>query len=130
MGLTVLGHDTQKMIDQMDSGDRGQLSDGYHTFNELYDFRKAYNAMLFNQWAVMGAYSVQKSYRHHDGELCFGGGWFVVLAVLPTGQITNHYPESDWPLFQVRTVDKIEYEYDGHTAKDVLMRIKDFLLNH
>ena len=25
------------------------ISDGYHTFNELYEFRKLYNAALFNQ---------------------------------------------------------------------------------
>lgn len=24
----------------------GQVSDGYHTFDELYDFRRAYNAAL------------------------------------------------------------------------------------
>ena len=25
------------------------LSDGYHTFDELYEFRKMYNAVLFNE---------------------------------------------------------------------------------
>jgi hypothetical protein len=25
------------------------VSDGYHTFKELYDFRKIYNACLFNE---------------------------------------------------------------------------------
>ena len=29
-----------------------QMSDGYHTFAELYEFRKAYNAALFNEWAA------------------------------------------------------------------------------
>ena len=27
----------------------GEFSDGYHTFNELYDYRKAYNAAFFNE---------------------------------------------------------------------------------
>lgn len=27
------------------------LSDTYHTFQELYDFRLVYNAALFNHWA-------------------------------------------------------------------------------
>jgi hypothetical protein len=27
------------------------VSDTYHTFNELYEFRKVYNAALFNEWA-------------------------------------------------------------------------------
>lgn len=29
----------------------GETSDGYHTFNELYEFRMIYNAALFNDWA-------------------------------------------------------------------------------
>ena len=48
----------------------GEASDGYHTFNELYDFRREYNAALVNS----GVWKAHKSYRHHDGELCFGGG--------------------------------------------------------
>ena len=27
--------------------ERGDISDGYHTFNELYEFRKIYNAFFF-----------------------------------------------------------------------------------
>ena len=29
------------------------FSDGYHTFNELYEFRKLYNALLFKEWKKM-----------------------------------------------------------------------------
>ena len=50
-----------------------ELSDGYHTFKELYDFRREYNAALVNT----RVWKAHKSYRHHDGELCFGGGWFI-----------------------------------------------------
>lgn len=41
--------------------------------------------------SLEGKYEVHKSYRHADGELCFGGGWFIVMANLPTGQVSNHY---------------------------------------
>ena len=44
----------------------GQVSDGYHTFDELYEFRKLYNAALFNEWAALGLYSVHKSVRHFE----------------------------------------------------------------
>ena len=37
------------------------ISDGYHPFRDLYDFRKAYNALLFNAWAKLGKYDVYKS---------------------------------------------------------------------
>lgn len=45
----------------------GEVSDGYHTFDELYEFRKLYNAALFNEWAAQGKFSVHKSKRHFDG---------------------------------------------------------------
>lgn len=60
----------------------GEASDGYHTFNELYDFRREYNAALVNS----GIWKAHKSYRHHDGELCFGGGWFIVMIETPLGK--------------------------------------------
>lgn len=104
--------------------DTSLISDGYHTFGELYDFRKVYNAALFNQWAKSSLYEVHKSYKHFDGELCFGGGWFIVVAVLPSGQISNHYKNEDWDLFRFQEVEKALYEFDGHTPADVLERLK------
>ena len=118
---------------------KGDISDGYHTFNELYEFRKMYNAALFNEWAKnplflhndlnkefpVVKYNVHKSWKHHDGELCFGGGWFIVSAMLPTGQISNHYKAEDWDLFKIPEVEKALFEFDGHTGKDVLERLKN-----
>ena len=123
-----------------------ELSDGYHTFDELYEFRKMYNAVLFNEWNTEDVYrqiereafnkrmnkaevfkpkyNVHKSWRHNDGELCFGGGWFIVSAMLPTGLISNHYKSEDWDLFKVPEVEKALYEFDGHTPQDVLERLK------
>ena len=104
----------------------GNTSDGYHTFNELYEFRKAYNAALFNEWAAGGKCSVHKSWRHHDGELCFGGGWFIVVAVLPNGQISNHYETKDWDLFNIPETECALFEFDGHTSTDVVTRLKAY----
>jgi len=87
-------------------GLKGKISDGYHTFNELYEFRKVYNAALFNEWYTQNKYNVHKAIRHNDGELCFGGGWFIVVANLPSGQISNHYEMKDWELFKCRDVEK------------------------
>ena len=107
----------------------GEVSDGYHTFNDLDEFRKLYNALLFNEWAVQHKYDVHKSKKHYDGELCFGGGWFIVVAVLPTGQITNHYKMEDWDLFQIPEFPKARYEYDGHTPQDTLLRMRSLCEN-
>ena len=104
----------------------GNTSDGYHTFNELYEFRKAYNIALFNEWAANGKCFVHKSWRHNDGELCFGGGWFIVVAVLPQGQISNHYEAKDWDLFHIQETEKALFEFDGHTGADVIERLKSY----
>lgn len=113
-----------------------EINDGYHTFKELYDFRRVYNAALFNEWSNIltgfdennvgtPLYDVHKSLRHYDGELCFGGGWFVVVAMLPTGQITNHYKVEHWDEFKIPEVYKAKYEFDGHTSEMVLTRLKN-----
>lgn len=96
----------------------GELSDGYHTFNELYDFRREYNAALVNT----GIWKAHKSYRHHDGELCFGGGWFIVMIDTPFGQISNHYENEYWDEFHCEEKEVAD-EWDGHTEKDVLNRL-------
>jgi hypothetical protein len=100
----------------------GDTSDGYHTFDELYAYRKAYNALLFNEWAARGAHDVHKSWLHSDGLLCFGGGWFVVVAQMPTGQISNHYKAEDWSLFKVPERER-GAEWDGHTPQVALDRL-------
>lgn len=100
-------------------------SDGYHTFKELYAYRKVYNALLFNEWAKQMKYDVHKSKRHHDGEECFGGGWFVVVAQLPTGQVSNHYELQDWSLFNVPERER-GAEWDGHTSQEALERMIKF----
>lgn len=101
----------------------GETSDGYHTFNELYEYRMVYNALVFNEWAQANKYDVHKSKRHHDGEECFGGGWFVVVAETPKGQISNHYENEYWGLFNVPSKE-VANEYDGHTPQEALKRMR------
>jgi len=101
------------------------VSDGYHSFKELYEFRKVYNVALFNEWFSQCKYDIHKSTRHFDGEECFGGGWFIVVAVLPSGQISNHYEMKDWDLFNCESVLSAKYPFDGHTSSDVIERLKN-----
>lgn len=119
------------LIDAVLDDETEDISDGYHTFKELYDFRKMFNAALFNEWSAQGKYNVHKSTKHNDGEFCFdcGGEWFVVVADLPTGQISNHYKIEDWDLFKCTATDKALLPFDGHTSQDVLERI-DKLISH
>jgi hypothetical protein len=99
----------------------GDASDGYHTHNELYDYRMLYNAHAARGWLAEG-YHVVKSWKHSDGEKCFGGGWFVVTAELPTGQVSNHYEAQHWALFDVPQM--MPPEWDGHTPADAADRLR------
>ena len=103
--------------------DMGEVSDGYHTFNELYYYRMLYNAAFSN---LLPKEWVHKSKRHHTGEECFGGGWFIVMANLPTGQISNHYEMKDWDLFKVPEKE-IADEWDGHTPQEAAKRLYEYL---
>lgn len=128
----------QKHINNLSHEDIELLNDKFHDFKTLYEFRKVYNAALFNEWAAhlttgeygramfnVPKYNVHKSWKHHDGELCFGGGWFIVVAMLPNGQISNHYEAKDWDLFQILEYPTAIYEFDGHSSRDVLNRINN-----
>ena len=107
----------------------GEFSDGYHTFNELYDYRKAYNAAFFNELAKQGLYDVHKSRLHSDGNVPFDdNNWFIVMAELPTGQISNHYEIKDWDLFNIPEKEKANV-WDGHSPQDVYERLVKYLNN-
>lgn len=92
----------------------GDISDGYHTFNSLYRQR----LILFA--ALVKAYrdKAWKSWKHHDGEIPFGGGWFIVGIETPEGQYTYHYEAKDWDLFDCQELP-VAKEWDGHTEEDV-----------
>ena len=94
--------------------DIGDLSDGFHTFNGLY-----YQRMILFA-ALVRAYKDRawKSYRHEDGELCFGGGWFIVGIDTPEGSYTYHYENKDFDRFDCVELPCGKH-WDGHTEDDV-----------
>ena len=108
------------------SKDMGEVSDGCHTFNELYEYRMLYNAALFNEFAKQGLYDVHKSRKHSDGKYPFDdSNWFIVMAELPTGQISNHYEMKDWDKFQIPE-KPLANKWDEHSPKDVTNRLISF----
>lgn len=114
-----------EMLNTLQDDDIGEFSDGYHTFNELYDFRLQYNAAMANLLHCTKQCTVYKSRKHSDGELCFGGSWFVVYIITPFGQISNHYHMENWDYFDIPEREMAE-EWDGHSPEDVLVRLKKF----
>lgn len=98
--------------------DIGELSDGFHTFNGLYEQRM----ILFA--ALVKAYKDKawKSYRHEDGEYCFGGGWFIVGIDTPEGSYTYHYENKYWDMFDCIDLPRSKH-WDGHTEADAETRL-------
>jgi len=94
--------------------DIGDLSDGYHTFNQLYYQRM----MLFAALVKQNRSNAWKSLRHEDGELCFGGGWFIVGIDTPEGSYTYHYEDKYFDVFDCEELERGKH-WDGHTEKDV-----------
>ena len=115
--------------------DMGEITDGYHSFNELYYYRTLYNAAFFNSlahyddwtdgsWDV--EFDVHKSKKHSAGEECFDGGWFIVMAELPTGQISNYYEMKYWDLFKIPEKE-VANVWDGHSPECAAERLKKYL---
>lgn len=108
-----------------DALDAGEATDGFHTHQELYEARMLYHAHAVRLWVDVGV-PVAKSRYHSNRELCFGGGWFIVVAELPGGQISQHYRLEHWDLFECPSVDTPP-EFDGHTTQDTHQRLKGAL---
>ena len=104
----------KKLADFCGVQDVGDVSDGFHTFNQLYHQRAVLFATIVNQNKDIS----WKSYRHEDGELCFGGGWFIVGIDTPQGSYTYHYESKYFDMFDC---EELRYgkHWDGHTEKDV-----------
>lgn len=95
----------------------GEISDGYHTYNELYHHR----AILFSVICSTYPNLCWKSKQHHDGEMY--DGMFIVGIETPQGPATYHYDiDPYWDIFPVKELPKAP-EWDGHTPADAIKRI-------
>jgi len=102
----------------------GEVSDGYHTFNELYEHRIILYIALCRQFFMKYASPVDliwKSKQHNDGSSL--EGWFLLGMETVYGQISYHLPDKYWddcyfaiPCFKAPP-------FDGYTSQDVLNRI-------
>jgi hypothetical protein len=123
---TTVDPETKRTIAHLRGSKSRYVSDGYHTFDDLYMFRLLYNAALFNTLGSSDPVFAHKSTKHADGEDCFGGGWFIVVAYLNGQQISNHYKLEYWDYFKIEARQRAD-EWDGHTPEDVMQRLTDFV---
>lgn len=112
--------------------DSNKISDGYHTFEELYEHRvELFIALckMYSRWESLAAKgityypSVWRSELHSDESKI--DGWFIMGLGFSKGkQITYHLPMSKWEDTKFAwTIEKAP-EFDGHTSDDVLERLK------
>lgn len=105
------------------SPDMGPVSDGYHTFDELYEHRH----MLF--LALMSAAPAIAWFAeaHADGSMF--DGWFVAGMDMPGGPITYHLPLTKMPLAELTEARRLPRApaWEGHTPADVLRRLEEFI---
>lgn len=99
----------------------GHISDGYHTFNELYEHRHSLFLIIL-QIFHKTAFKTKK-----DSEGQSINGYFIAGLETPSGQITYHIPDILWDkLYFIKEINN--YKFDGHTSKDVLGRLGKLLL--
>ena len=119
MDLTI--ENINRMIDvyHKKNGSVGKVSDGYHTFDELYHHRALLFATLINN--PLFNTLAWKSKKHHDGTMY--DDMFIVGIETPMGQATYHYDINPyWEKFNVKELSQAP-EFDGHTPSQAIERI-------
>lgn len=113
----------QTSVNLLPSEQREKISDGYHTFKELYDHRIQIYIALCREITKTDKFKVWRTRFHSDGTSF--EGWFVLGIGYDKGeQITYHLPLEKWHECAF-AVDLSEAPtFDGHTSADVLERLK------
>lgn len=102
-----------QLVELRDKGiSRKDISDGYHSFGELYYHRMILFSIICNQNKDIA----WKAKKHHDGTMFKDS--FICGIETPEGQYTYHYHLRFWDMYDVK---EYEYapEYDGHQPDDI-----------
>lgn len=91
---------------------KGQISDGSHTFDQLYYHRMMLFALVCNTYKDIS----WKSWKHYDGTM--HDDYFIAGITTPEGDYTYHYHKDYWDLFRIAEYDKAN-EWDGHMPSDI-----------
>ena len=111
----------------------GDISDGFHTFDELYEHRITLYIALCKviqrpSGDARNHYGderiVWRAKKHYDSSMY--DGWFILGVNRKKGkQITYHLPIEKWEETEfAETLDKAP-KFDGHTSNDVLERLNN-----
>lgn len=98
-----------------------QISDGYHTFQELYAHRRALTAVLAGAAASAGDSWRSKAHNPDDDPMF--DGYFIVGIEFPTGTVTYHYKLKYWDEFAAVPEREHAPKWDGATPDDSVTRM-------
>lgn len=100
---------------QKEEVNKGEISDGYHTFNELYEHRHALFCYAIRNGAFANTYAVLDHYE----------GWDLLVARTKDDdrQVSYHIPVSHRNLWRSYAPIKERSDWDGHTSNDVVNRL-------
>lgn len=92
--------------------DNGEISDGYHTFNELYHHRTKLFAIVCNAYPSVA----WKSLLHFNGTMY--DGYFIAGVTTPEGDYSYHAKLEYWDDYQIPELQNAP-EWDGHEPSDI-----------
>lgn len=92
------------------------ISDGYHTFDELYEHR----CLLFLNLCLANSAN------------CFWkpdfDNWFALYWESPSGQISYHLPNKFLPILKGKIKRDDDHIWDKHLSSDVIFRLTDMAI--
>lgn len=98
-----------------------EITDGRHTFGELYAHRRALTAVLAASAGSMD--DAWRSRAHHPDDDPMFEGCFIVGIELPTGTITYHYKIEFWDDFAAVPVLEHAPKWDGAGPDETVTRL-------
>lgn len=120
-----------RLIQAEHNFDTNLISDGYHSFGELYEHRCTLWVALCNAYDAACAtahdyavckHPVWRTQKHSDGSSW--DGWFLLgMGTTPGEQMTYHLPMKYWDRCHFADDREKAPEWDGHTSEQVLQRI-------
>lgn len=93
--------------------DKSLISDGSHTFGELYYHRMILFAVICNNNKELA----WKSWKHEDGSMY--KDYFIVGVTTGEGDYSYHYHKDYWDFFNVKELESAP-KWDGHKPEDVI----------
>lgn len=105
-------NDAIQMLKESGKLNTKEISDGYHTFGQLYHDRAVLFSVICNTYKDCA----WKSRKHEDGSMF--KNMFIVGVTTPEGNYTYHYNLGYWDDYHVKELEHAP-KWDGHTFEDI-----------